>query len=206
MASIDASHLTQHRSATIWLTGVPGVGKTTLARRLEAELRSRGAIVESLDGDVVRSLQSNDLGYSKRDRNIQVRQIGLTCSLLSRNGVFSIAATVSPYREIREQVRLMHEPDRFIEVFVTCELANLVARDKKNLYERALRGDIPRFTGISDPYEAPANPEIVVHTDSETVEQSLDHILQWLLRAGYLHSDPSPLVPSFTVPVLELSV
>jgi adenylyl-sulfate kinase len=186
MSLLRAGEMTDYQSATIWFTGVPGAGKTTIAKRLQGELRAMGMLVERLDGDVVRNVLSNDLGFSKRDRNIHVRQIGLTCSLLSRNGVFSIAATVSPYREVRQQVRLMHEPNRFIEVLVTCPLPELVARDRKNLYARALRGEIPNFTGISDPYEAPAHPEIVVHTNTETVEQSVNRIIEWLRLSQYL--------------------
>lgn len=197
MRSIHAENHNDHRPATIWFTGVPGAGKTTLAKRLETELRTRGALVERMDGDTVRNILSNDLGYSKRDRNIHVRQVGLTCSLLSRNGVFSIAAMVSPYRDVREQVRLMHEPQRFIEVFVTCPLPDLVARDRKNLYARALRGEIQHFTGISDPYEAPAHPEIVVHTNKDSIDRSLDRILHWLYDAGYLHNETLQPLHSF---------
>jgi adenylylsulfate kinase len=197
--------MTRNRAATVWLTGLPGAGKTTLAGLLEVEFRLRGLLVECLDGDAVRILHSNDLGYSRRDRNIHVRQIGLTCSLLSRNGVYPIAAMVSPFRQVREQVRMLHEPGRFIEVFVCCPLADLVARDQKNQYARAMRGEIASFTGVSDPYEPPLNPEIVVHTNSETIEQSFDLIKSWLQDNGYLTYEVERSIQSVTASDREIS-
>lgn len=179
--------MTGNRAATIWLTGLPGAGKTTLAGLLKTELSIRRLPVEYLDGDAIRILHSSELGYSKRERNIHVRQTGLTCSLLSRNGIFAIAAMVSPFRQAREQVRKLHEPGKFIEVFVSCPLADLITRDRKDRYARAMRGEIAHFTGVSDPYEPPLDPEIIVRTNCETIGQSFDHIKVWLQDRGYLN-------------------
>lgn len=171
---------------TVWLTGLSGAGKTTIARRLEAELRARHGKVEVLDGDIVRTHLSKGLGFSKEDRDTNIRRIGFVCKLLSRNGVPVIAAAISPYRDVRDEVRA--DIGDFIEVFVDCTLDELVRRDVKGLYAKALRGEIDHFTGISDPYEPPLDPEVVVHTDHELVEQSVAKILAKLDELGYLAS------------------
>lgn len=169
---------------TIWLTGLSGAGKTTITRHLEAILREGGNRVEVLDGDVVRTNLSKGLGFSKEDRDTNIRRIGFVCHLLSRNGVIAISAAISPYREVRDEVR--GQIGRFVEVYVKCSLDELVRRDVKGLYEKAIRGEIANFTGVSDPYEAPLNPEVVVETDTESVEESVSKILSALEQLEYL--------------------
>lgn len=176
----------RNSAATIWLTGMPGAGKTTLARRLESHLRAQCLRVEVLDGDQMRRIFADELSFTMEDRHTIVRRVGFVCSLLNRNGVFAIAAVVSPYREARNEVRLMHAPGGFVEVFVHCPLPELVLRDRNGIYPRALRGEIPDFTGVSDPYEPPEYPEITVETHLETADQSLERVLNWLRQMGYL--------------------
>jgi adenylyl-sulfate kinase len=172
------------RGVTIWFTGLSGAGKSTIARCLNEALVSRGRRVEILDGDVVRTNLSKGLGFSKEDRDTNVRRIGFVCGLLSRNGVVAIAAAISPYRAVREEVR--STIDDFLEVYVECPLEELVRRDVKGLYARALRGEIASFTGVSDPYEPPVSPEVTVHTERQTVEQSTAAIIAALELRGYL--------------------
>jgi adenylyl-sulfate kinase len=170
---------------TVWFTGLSGAGKSTLAEALRDELRDRGRRVEVLDGDEVRTNLSKGLGFSKEDRDTNIRRIGYVARLLSRNGVAAITAAISPYREIRGEVRRAHEV-RFVEVYVECPIDELVRRDRKGLYARALRGEITNFTGVNDPYETPVAPEITVRTDRETVADSLGAILRWLEREGLI--------------------
>ncbi|MBI2872309.1 MAG: sulfate adenylyltransferase [Chloroflexi bacterium] len=177
------------RTATIWLTGLSGAGKSTIANALAQELRLRGKSVEVLDGDVVRTNLSRGLGFSKEDRDTNILRIGFVCHLLTRNGAFAIGAAISPYREIREQVR--RQIGDFVEVYVHCPLEVLLRRDVKGLYAKALRGEIPNFTGVSDPYEAPERPEVVVHTDQETLEESVGKVLAKLEELGYLERGSS---------------
>ena len=165
---------------TLWLTGMSGAGKSTLARHVERELRTRQLRVEVLDGDIIRENLSKGLGFSKEDRDTNIRRIGFVSNLLSRNGVIVIVAAISPYRSVRNEVRALHGQVPFVEVFVDCPVDILARRDVKGLYEKALRGEIANFTGISDPYEQPTNPEIVVRTDTETERESAARILLWL--------------------------
>jgi adenylyl-sulfate kinase len=169
---------------TLWLTGLSGSGKTTLARELEPILRERFGKVEVLDGDVVRTNLSQGLGFSKEDRDTNIRRIGFVAHLLSRNGVPVIVAAISPYREVRDEVR--RQIGDFVEVHVDCSLDELTRRDVKGLYAKALRGEIAHFTGISDPYEPPLDPHVVVRSDRETVSESVDKILTRLETLGYL--------------------
>jgi len=166
---------------TLWFTGLPCAGKSTLASGMRSALVRRGYRAETLDGDEIRANLSRGLGFSREDRDANIRRIGFVAHLLSRNGVVAIAAAVSPYRATREEVRQKHEAP-FIEVFVDCPLEELVRRDCKGLYARALSGDIRNFTGVSDPYEPPISPDIHLHTDAETVEQSLARVLEALER------------------------
>src|SRR5271154_6225285 len=145
---------------TLWFTGLSGAGKSTLANLVADELRNRGHRVEVLDGDEVRTNLSKGLGFSKEDRDTNIRRIGYVCKLLARNGVIAISAAISPYRNVRDEVRKTH--DRFFEVFVECPLDTLVERDVKGLYKKALTGEIKSFTGVSDPYEEPLRPELVL--------------------------------------------
>jgi adenylyl-sulfate kinase len=172
------------KGATIWLTGLSGSGKTTIGENLVSVLKQRGHNVELLDGDVVRTNLSKGLGFSKEDRDTNILRIGFVSNLLTRNGVFAIAAAISPYRDIRQQVR--DEIGDFIEVYVKCPLEELIRRDVKGLYEKAIRGEIKNFTGVSDPYEEPLNPEVTINTDQETVEESLKKVLAALEERDYI--------------------
>jgi adenylyl-sulfate kinase len=169
---------------TVWFTGLSGAGKSTLSALLEQQLRARGRKVEVLDGDVVRTHLSKGLGFSKEDRDTNIRRIGWVCQVLSRNGVVAVAAAISPYREARDEARRM--VGDFVEVYVECPLDVLVERDTKGLYKKALAGEIGQFTGVSDPYEQPLAPEITIHSDHETPEQSIARILERLGELGYL--------------------
>ena len=164
---------------TLWFTGLSGAGKSTLSLAVAAALEARGHRVERLDGDEIRQHLSRGLGFSREDRNENIRRIGFVARLLSRNGAIAIAAAISPYRDVRDEVRRQHEAP-FVEIFVDCPLETLVKRDPKGLYARALQGQIPNFSGVSDPYEPPLAPEITVRTDRETVDASRNLILQWL--------------------------
>ena len=169
---------------TLWFTGLSGAGKTTISQLVERALRERGLRVEVLDGDVVRTNLSKGLGFSKEDRDENIRRIGFVCQLLSRNGVAAIAAAISPYREVRDEVRA--RIGRFVEVYVECPLDTLVERDVKGLYRKALAGEIRNFTGVDDPYEPPLNPEVVARTDRESPEESGARVLAALEERGYI--------------------
>jgi len=160
---------------TVWFTGLSGAGKSTLSTALAAELRHRGRRVEVLDGDVVRENLSRGLGFSKEDRDTNIRRIGFVADLLTRNGVTVLVAAISPYRAVRDEVRATI--GRFLEVHVDCTLDELTRRDVKGLYARALAGEIENFTGVSDPYEAPLEPEVRVDTSVETPAESLARVL-----------------------------
>jgi bifunctional enzyme CysN/CysC len=180
----------RYQGFTVWFTGMSGSGKSTLSRMLEARLRTLGAKVEVLDGDLVRTHLSKGLGFSKEDRDENVRRIGFVCELLSRNGVIAIAAAISPYRAVREEVRA--RVTNFVEVHVGCPIDVLTARDVKGLYKKALDGQLPNFTGISDPYEAPLAPEVMVDSSAETPEQSLERIWATLEDLGLTSFDRPP--------------
>lgn len=159
-----------HKGFTLWFTGLSGAGKSTISEMIYGRLLDAGAKVELLDGDVVRTHLSKGLGFSKEDRDINIRRIGFVCELLTRNGVIAIVAAISPYRAVREEVR-SRIPD-FVEVFVDCPIEVLTERDSKGLYKKALAGEIAMFTGVSDPYEPPVNPEVTVNSAVETPEES----------------------------------
>ncbi len=173
-----------YKGFTVWFTGLSGAGKSTLSRILAERLREAGAKVELLDGDVVRTNLSKGLGYSKEDRDTNIRRIGFVCELLSRNGVIAIAAAISPYREIRREVRA--KISDFVEVYVRCPIEVLTERDVKGLYKKALAGEIQHFTGISDPYEEPEQAEVVVHTDRESPEECVARIWAKLKDLGLI--------------------
>jgi sulfate adenylyltransferase/3'-phosphoadenosine 5'-phosphosulfate synthase len=172
------------RGFVVWFTGLSGAGKSTLGAMLAAELRHRGVAVEVLDGDEVRTHLSRGLGFSREDRDVNVRRIGFVAKLVARAGGCAITAAISPYRSIRDEQRA--QIGRFVEVFVQCSLPVLAERDPKGLYKKALAGEIKHFTGIDDPYEAPERPEVTVDTGVETKEESLARILARLEELGYV--------------------
>jgi 3'-phosphoadenosine 5'-phosphosulfate synthase len=172
------------RGFVVWLTGLSGAGKSTIAERLREELREVGRPAELLDGDEVRTHLSKGLGFSKEDRDTNIRRIGFVARLLARSGGVAITAAISPYREVRDEVRA--QTPGFVEVYVRCSLDELVRRDVKGLYRKALAGEIANFTGVSDPYEEPLAPEVVLDTERETVEQSVAKVMAALERLGYV--------------------
>ena len=173
---------------TIWFTGLSGAGKSTLSMPIAKKLQDLGHRVEILDGDVVRTNLSKGLTFSKEDRDINIRRIGFVSNLLSRNGVVAISAAISPYREVRDEVRKMVTDDGagFVEVFVKCPIDVLAERDVKGLYRKAIAGEIKNFTGVSDPYEEPLNPEVMIDSSKETVDASVTKILTRLCELGHL--------------------
>ena len=177
------------QGTTLWMTGLSGAGKTTIANLLAEKLIRRGEKVEILDGDVIRTNLSKGLGFSKEDRETNLMRIGFVCRLLSRNGAIAIAAAISPYDYIRKNLR--KEDENFIEVYVNAPIEKCIERDVKGLYKKALAGEIKQFTGIDDPYEAPEDAEIEVHTDKETVEESVEFILRRMEELGRIEPDRS---------------
>jgi adenylyl-sulfate kinase len=172
------------QAQTLWFTGLSGSGKSTLSEKVAAELRARGLNVEILDGDEVRTNLSKGLSFSKEDRDINIKRIGYVCKLLTRNNVWAISAAISPYKEIRDYNR--NEIKNFVEIYVECSIKKLSERDVKGLYKKALAGEIKNFTGVSDPYEPPDNPEIKVNSETETVEQSLGKIIGYLESKNFI--------------------
>jgi adenylylsulfate kinase len=172
------------RGFTLWFTGLSGAGKTTIADIVERELRERGTRVEVLDGDIVRTNLSKGLGFSREDRITNVLRIGFVANLLTRNGVGVVVSAISPYKESRDQVR--RRIIDFIEVFVDAPLEVCAERDVKGLYKKAYSGEIPQFTGVSDPYEAPAAPELTLKTAEESPRESAQRVIERLEFLGYL--------------------
>jgi len=182
------------RGFTIWFTGLSGAGKSTITGLLVKEFEKRGIGHEVLDGDVVRTHLSRGLGFSKEDRDINIRRIGWVAKTLTRHGVAVLCAAISPYRAIRDEVRAsVEEHGTFLEVFAKCPVPVLSDRDPKGLYKKALAGEIQNFTGVSDPYEEPEDPDVLCETDRETVEESAGKILRRLEELGLI---PSPTAPS----------
>ncbi len=175
------------KGVTIWLTGLSGAGKSTIARLLEKKLKKMGRKVEILDGDVVRTNLSKGLGFSKEDRDTNIKRIGFVCHLLTRNDVIAISAAISPYREVRDDNRNLI--GNFMEVYTKCSLDTCIQRDAKGLYKKALAGEIKGFTGVDDPYEEPLHPEVVCETDKETPEESAEKVLRKLEELGYVTAE-----------------
>lgn len=169
---------------TLWFTGLPCSGKSTLAKNVEEILLERGLNVELFDGDEIRTNLTAELGFSKEDRDRNIRRVGYVCRLLSRNGVAAIAAVISPYENIREEVR--SSISRFVEIYLDAPLEELIRRDVKGMYKKALAGEIKNFTGIDDPYEVPPKPEVHIKTAEETVEESTRKIIYTLELLGHI--------------------
>lgn len=176
--------MTEQKGFTLWMTGLSGAGKTTIALILEAELKARGVRIERLDGDVVRQSLTRDLGFTKEDRDKNIERVTFVAKLLSRNEVGVICSFISPYQSVRDQVRA--ETTNFIEVFVHAPLEVCAERDVKGLYKKAFAGEIPNFTGVSDPYEAPENADIVVNTHEETPEESTQRLIAYLEEHSFI--------------------
>jgi adenylylsulfate kinase len=178
------NELMRYKGVILWLTGLSGAGKTTIARQLEQNLRNRDCLVEVLDGDVIRNHLSQGLGFSREDRNINVRRVGYVANLLSRNGVIVIVSMISPYRSVRDELRAANE--NFVEIYVNAPLEICEARDVKGLYAKARTGEVKFFTGINDPYEAPLNPDITCYTSQETIDESVAKVISWLENTNQL--------------------
>jgi len=176
--------LMQRRGVTVWFTGLSGAGKTTITRAIAEELRAKECQLEILDGDIVRENLTKGLGFSKEDRDINIRRIGFVAHLLTRNGVIVLVSAISPYREVREEVR--KTVGDFVEVFVNAPLGTCEERDVKGLYKRARAGEIKQFTGIDDPYEPPLNPEVECRTDLEELSESVAKVMNKLEELGYI--------------------
>lgn len=174
----------EQKGVTVWFTGLSGAGKTSLAIPLEKELHRRGLKAERLDGDVVRQGLTRDLGFSKEDRDMNIERVTFVAKLLTRNGVAVLCSFISPYREVRAMVQ--REVGNFVEVYCYAPLETLIERDVKGLYKKALAGEIENFTGISDPYEPPENPDVIIDSSLETVEESMNKVLLKLVELGYV--------------------
>ena len=186
-----------NKGFTLWFTGLSGAGKSTLSEAIEHRLKASGQKVEVLDGDVVRTHLSKGLGFSREDRDTNIKRIAFVCGLLTRNEVICISAAISPYRETRQWAR-DHIGD-FVEVYVKCPIEVCRQRDVKGLYKLVDEGKIKGFTGVDDPYEEPEHPELIVETDRETIEESVERIFARLEDLGYLepedlHEDDARLV------------
>jgi len=168
----------KQKGFTVWFTGLSGSGKSTIAERVALRIQQRGLPVEVLDGDVVRTHLSKGLGFSREDRDENIKRVGFVCKILSRNGVAAIASVISPYREARDYNRGIIQ--NFVEVYTSCPVEVCAQRDIKGLYQKARAGEIKGFTGVNDPYEPPLHPEVVCHTDTESVEESVDKVLKKL--------------------------
>jgi adenylylsulfate kinase len=174
----------QHRGVTVWFTGLSGAGKTTISRAVAEKLRSLDCKLEVLDGDIVRENLTKGLGFSKEDREENIRRIGFVAHLLTRNGVIVLVSAISPYRSMREEAK--QRIGDFVEVFVNAPLNVCEERDVKGLYKKARSGEIKQFTGISDPYESPTEPTIECRTDLESEEESVAKVLNTLKELGYI--------------------
>jgi adenylyl-sulfate kinase len=174
----------QVRGFTLWFTGLSGSGKTTVADRVAKILDERGYMVQRLDGDIVRKSLTRDLGFSKEDRDKNIERVTFVAELLTKHGVAALVSFISPYREVRARSRA--QIGEFIEVFVKCSLDECMRRDVKGMYKKAIAGEIKEFTGISDPYEEPLEPEITIETDKETVDESVANIIKYLEKNCYI--------------------
>ena len=174
----------ERKGFTLWFTGLSGSGKSTIAERVALRLERWGVPVEILDGDVVRTHLSKGLGFTREDRDENIKRVGFVCQLLSRHGVAVIASVISPYREARDFNR--QKIKNFVEVYTRCPVEICAQRDIKGLYQKAMDGEIKGFTGVDDPYEAPLNPEVTCKTDTESIEESVEKVIKKLEELGYL--------------------
>ncbi len=174
----------KHQGFTIWFTGLPCCGKTTIANQVAALLKKRDYLVEQLDGDIIRQNFSSDLSFSKKDRDENIKRATFLAKMLSRNNVIVLASFVSPYRKQRRKAR--KDIKNFVEVYVRCPVKICMKRDVKGMYKKALEGKIQHFTGVDDPYEEPENPELMVDTDIESVDESVEKVMQKIQELGYL--------------------
>src|SRR4029077_17607750 len=177
----------------VWFTGLSGAGKSTIANALKAKAEARGRHVELLDGDEVRTHLSKGLGFSKEDRDTNIRRIGYVARLVARSGGVAITAAISPYREVRDEIRA--QTPGFVEVFARAPLDTLVERDVKGLYKKAIAGEIANFTGVSDPYEEPLSPEVVCDTSRESLDQSVSKVIAALERLGHIDREVGERLP-----------
>jgi adenylylsulfate kinase len=176
--------MTKLQGFTVWFTGLPCCGKTTVADRVAVLLREKGYRVERLDGDIVRQGLTNDLGFSRKDRDENIRRIAFVANMLSRNDVIVLATFVSPYQEARRDAR--RKIGRFVEVYVRCPVEICMKRDVKGMYKKAIEGKITHFTGVDDPYEEPEHPELILDSDKESVDESVQKVLQTLVKLYYI--------------------
>ena len=174
----------EQKGFTLWFTGLSGSGKSTISERVALRLQRKGLKVEILDGDIVRTHLSKGLGFSREDRDENIKRVGFVCQLLTRNGVIAVASVISPYREARDHNRRLIK--NFVEVYTRCPVEVCAQRDVKGLYQKAAAGEIKGFTGVDDPYEPPNHPEVVCRTDTESVEESVEKVLQKLEELGYI--------------------
>jgi adenylylsulfate kinase len=174
----------KQKGFTLWFTGLSGSGKSTIAERVAFKLERKGVPLEILDGDVVRTHLSKGLGFSREDRDENIKRVGFVCQLLTRHDVVAVASVISPYREARDFNR--KNIKNFVEVYTLCPVEVCAERDLKGLYQKALKGEIKGFTGVDDPYEPPLNPEVICRTDSESIEECVDKVLLKLQELGYI--------------------
>lgn len=182
----DRQKLNNHKSGVLWFTGLSGSGKSTISVALEKKIHARGIRTYLLDGDNVRHGLNKNLGFSPEDRTENIRRIGEVGKLMSDAGILTLSAFISPYQEDRDQVRTLLEEGEFIEIYVKCSVDTCETRDPKGLYKKARAGEIKGFTGIDAPYEEPLDPEITIETDTQTLEESVQIIIDYLKKAGYL--------------------
>jgi len=182
----DRERLLGQRGATVWLTGLSGSGKSTIAVAAEAELLRRGRLAYVLDGDNIRHGLNRNLGFSPEDRTENIRRIGEVARLFTDCGVLVFTSFISPYRKDRDAARALFEAGDFVEVYVAADVATCEGRDPKGLYQKARAGEIPEFTGVSAPYEAPESPELVLETARQSVEESVAELVAFLEGKGYL--------------------
>ena len=174
----------EQRGFTLWFTGLPSSGKSTIADAVAEALRKRGLKTERLDADIIRKHLWKELGYSKEDRDENIRRASFLAKLLTRNGIAVLTSFISPYRELRDYAR--REIGNFVEIYVKCPVDVCIQRDARGMYKKALAGEIPNFTGVSDPYEEPLNPEVLIESDKESLEESVTKVMTKIKELGYI--------------------